>query len=152
VQPRRFLTARDNRGSRWNHRAYQYRRTGNGMPAAGGFDNRSMAGYFDNRSVSFVTDFPSATRLLSFGIKRALLVQRFKGQPQADLAHTLRAWQEAGIAIELKEMAQPGPPVPCVIARPSWFGAFWYRAMSALGLQRSELGGFGGVLPDPSAG
>ena len=52
---------------------------------------------FDNRSVSLPTDFPSANLLLSYGVRRVVLVQATDGQPQADLAHTLLRWQQAGI-------------------------------------------------------
>jgi hypothetical protein len=111
-----------------------------------------LPGRFDNRSVSFPTDFPSANLLLSRGIHRAVLVQESGTRPQADLAHTLRRWQEAGIAIELKLLAVDGPPVPLVVSRPSQFRSLWHRLLVASGLRRNPLGGFGGMLPMPSAG
>jgi hypothetical protein len=109
-------------------------------------------GQFDNRSVSFPTDFPSANLLLSRGINRALLVQQSGTAPQADLAHTLRRWQEAGIRLELKLLSAAGPPVPLVVDRPSAFRSLWHRLLVSSGLRRNPLGGFGGVLPEPSAG
>jgi hypothetical protein len=108
-------------------------------------------GMLDNRSVSFVTDFPSSNLLMSRGIHRAMLVQHDAVEPQPDLAHTLRRWQEAGI--ELQSMALSGPaPVPCVVAKPAWYRSLFYRLIWSFGLRRSPLGGFGGVLPVPSSG
>src|SRR5688572_26274397 len=60
----------------------------------------ALPGSFDNRSISFPTDFPSANFLLGNGIQRAILVVRGKDQPEADLSHTLRQWQDAGVHIE----------------------------------------------------
>lgn len=115
--------------------------------------SRSVSpGCFDNRSVSFPTDFPSANFLLAHGLRRAVLVQRFLDQPQSDLAHTLRAWQDAGIAIELKLLEKVGAPQPIQVPTPSWFGRCFYRALEMIGFQRSVLGGFGGVLPEASSG
>ena len=110
------------------------------------------AGRFDNRSVSFTTDFPSANFLFGHNVRHALLVQMTGDQPQSDLAHTLRRWQEAGIVIELKRLDAPGPPMPCVVQRPSLFGSLWYRLWAMLGLHRNELGGFGGLIEEPGSG
>jgi hypothetical protein len=109
-------------------------------------------GRFDNRSVSFPTDFPSANLLLNRGIRRAVLMQKAEKPPQPDLAHTLRRWQEAGIRIELKSPDTGGPPVAHMVAKPSSFRSLWQRMLIAVGLRRNPLGGFGGTLPDPSAG
>jgi hypothetical protein len=109
-------------------------------------------GTFDNRSISFPTDFPSSAFLLSQGIQGAILVQRGESQPQPDLAHTLRMWEEAGLSIHLKLLEIPGPPVACNIAKPSRFRLHFYRALELLGFRRHVLGGFGGVLREPSAG
>lgn len=111
-----------------------------------------MPGRFDNRSVSFPTDFPSANLLLSRGIRRAVLVQPHGNQPEPDLAHTLRRWQEAGIEILLKHMELPGPIVPCKVSRPSFYRHVWYRLGVLLRLRRNPLGGFGGMLPEASSG
>jgi hypothetical protein len=115
--------------------------------------SRSISpGCFDNRSISFPTDFPSANFLLAHGLRRAVLVQRFLDQPQSDLAHTLRAWQNAGVAIELKLLEKIGAPQPIQVPTPSWFGRCFYRALEMIGFRRSVLGGFGGVLPEASSG
>ena len=107
---------------------------------------------FDNRSVCFTTDFPSANFLAAQRIGRVVLVQRSGEQPQLDLAHVLRRWQQAGITILLKRLDLPGPPVPCEIGRPSWFGAMFQRALSMVGLHYGEAGGFGAWVTASSAG
>jgi hypothetical protein len=118
------------------------RAEGRGIPAAA----------FDNRSICFTTDFPSANFLLARGIKRGWLVQRAGRQPQSDLAHTLRRWQEAGLPVELLTLDPPGPPAPLVIPRPAWYGAMFQRALAALGLRRAGGGGFGDWGPDSAGG
>jgi hypothetical protein len=109
-------------------------------------------GRFDNRSISFTTDFPSATFLASQGIRRAMLIQSTRDHPQPDLAHTLRRWQDGGIVIQLKALDTSEPPVPIEVRKPSGFGLLWHRALRMLGLRRHRLGGFGGFVPEPSAG
>ena len=119
------------------------RRGEDGFPTPGGFDNRS---------ISFTTDFPSATFLAAHAIRRALLIQSIGHHPQPDLAHTLRRWQDGGIVIESKALDSSEPPVPIEVRKPSGFGFLWHRALSMLGLRRNRLGGFGGFVPEPSAG
>jgi hypothetical protein len=121
------------------------RRTGDGAAAL-------RPGVFDNRSVSLPTDFPSGNLLLSHGIRRAILVQRAPGQPQPDLAHTLRRWQDLGIEIQTWSPAQPDAPQPLVVTKPPWYQHLWHALRVRLRLTPSPLGGFGGVLPEPSSG
>ncbi len=109
-------------------------------------------GQFDNRSVSFPTDFPSAIRLQSHGIRRVLLVQECAEQPQPDLAHTLRRWEEGGLELFAKSLEKPGPPVSLKVEKPSLFRRLRYRFLTAWGLQPNELGGYGGVLEDHGSG
>jgi hypothetical protein len=75
-----------------------------------------------------------------------------RDEPQPDLAHTLRRWQEAGIAIELKRLDSPAPPAAIEVRKPSGFGRIWHRALDLLGLRRHALGGYGGFIPQPSSG
>jgi hypothetical protein len=119
------------------------RRYGSAAPAPG---------KFDNRSISLPTDFPSAVFLQSRGVRRVILVQREGVEPQEDLAHTLRAWQQAGLAIESASLSSGQPPAPVQVARPSRFRALGYRFLAMLSLTRHPLGGFGGTIPVPSAG
>ena len=110
-------------------------------------------GVFDNRSVSLPTDFPSAERLRSGGVRRIVLVQATTGPPQADLGHTLRRWQAAGLPILRVATAEPGrPPVPINVPRPGGFRSMWHGLVAVAGLRRHPMGGFGGTLPVPSAG
>jgi hypothetical protein len=114
---------------------------------ADGLPNES----FDNRSVSFPTDFPSANRLLSRGIRSALVIQTRSGEVEADLAHTLRRFQEAGIVIRQK--ALDSSTVETIdVAKPSWFRSAWHYTMERAGLRRNVLGGFGGWLSEGGAG
>src|SRR5260370_26469102 len=107
---------------------------------------------FDNRSISFATDFPSANFLASQGIQRVMLVQTSSAQPQSDLAHSLRRWQEGGLKLERLTLDPPSRPEPFEVARPSWYGAMFQRVLSSIGLRRSRGGGFGAWVPDSSAG
>jgi hypothetical protein len=75
---------------------------------------------FDNRSISFTTDFPSANFLAFQGIQRVLLVQRDRAEPQSDLAHTLRRWQDAGFVLSRKRLDLAESPEIFQIARPRW--------------------------------
>jgi len=54
---------------------------------------------FDNRSISFTSDFPSANFLASHGIQRVMLVQKNSFEPQSDLTHSLRRWQDGGLLL-----------------------------------------------------
>jgi len=114
------------------------RRRGTGAPA--------IPGRFDNRSISLPTDFPSAVFLRSRGIRQVVLVQESSAAPQADLAHTLVAWQEGGLPILVQAASAEGAPQPLRVSRPSRFRALWYRCLATLGLRRSPLGGFGGYI------
>jgi hypothetical protein len=116
-------------------------------------DNLAMQpGDFDNRSVCFTTDFPSANFLSTHGITRALLVQRDRLEPQKDLAHVLRRWQEGGVTLERMLIGSPQERECFQVSRPSWYGAMFQRALSALGLGRAVGGGFGRWIPESSAG
>lgn len=111
-------------------------------------------GRFDNRSISFPTDFPSANLILSCGYRRAVLIQGMVSQPQPDLAHTLRRWQEAGVGISIRIPEGEGfsPPQPIDVRRPSAFRSLWYALLVKMGLKKYPLGGFGGMVPHPSSG
>jgi hypothetical protein len=104
---------------------------------------------FDNRSVSFPTDFPSANFLLSRQIKRALLIQEKEVAPDSDLAHTLLRWQQGGIQIQTVAL-EGGVPMERRIEKPSLFRWLWYRISLMAGM-RPALGGFGGLIPEPSS-
>ncbi len=107
---------------------------------------------FDNRSISFTTDFPSANFLGAHGIQRVMLVQKNSFEPQSDLAHSLRRWQDGGLKLERLRLDPPSRPESFEVARPSWYGAMFQRALSSIGLRRSGSGGFGAWVPESSAG
>jgi hypothetical protein len=109
-------------------------------------------GVFDNRSVSLPTDFPSASRLLAHGIRRVVLVQERSTDPQEDLAHTLVRWQEAGMEILAVNLSTPDPARSITVQRPAMYRRIWQRVLATMGLRRNPLGGFGGLLPEPSTG
>lgn len=106
---------------------------------------------FDNRSVSFTTDFPSANFLVSKGIGRVMLVQRNRVEPQSDLAHTLRRWQDGGLELERLRLDAPSAPESFEVARPSWYGAMFQRVLASIGLRRARSGGFGAWGPESFA-
>jgi hypothetical protein len=116
-----------------------------------GQSQRPSRGAFDNRSVSLPTDFPSANYLAGHGIKRVLVVQPAMGQPQTDLAHTLRRWQDAGLEILVAAVSDPVAPVRIVVEKPPRFRHFWYACLARMGLRRSPLGGYGGFIPEPGS-
>jgi hypothetical protein len=73
--------------------------------------SRVRVGYFDNRSVCSASDFPSAQRLLSAGLRRAVLVLEDDHRPAPDLQAVLWSWQARGItlwraAVDREESAQ----------------------------------------------
>ncbi len=108
---------------------------------------------FDNRSISFPTDFPSSNLLVARGINHVILVQSTAAPPQEDLAHALRRWQEAKMQLFQVALDAPTPrPQPLEVRRPRQFQVMWHNLVAAMGFRRSPLGGFGGLLPDPSAG
>lgn len=109
-------------------------------------------GRFDNRSIAFTTDFPSANFLLAHGIRRAIVGQSGSDEPQPDLAHTLRRWQEGGLSIALKRIDSPRAAVTIEVDKPSGFGLLCQRVLQAFGFRRNALGGFGGFIPEPSSG
>ena len=112
----------------------------------------ALPGSFDNRSICFPTDFPSANFLLSCSIERVVVVLFQRTMIEADLTHTLRRWQDAGLRIELKRLDEPGPPRLITVEKPSWYRSLFYRAFELIDFRHSPLGGFGGVLPEPSSG
>jgi hypothetical protein len=93
----------------------------------------------------------------SRGIQSILLVQREpNGAPQPDLAHTLRRWQQGGLSMlrcSVAELETSPAPVhrPFTVSRPAGFRLLWSRLLVGFGLRRNPLGGFGGMLADPSS-
>lgn len=99
---------------------------------------------FDNRWKVFPQDFPSAKFLKEQGIRRVLLVQERRGQPQEDLAHVLLRWQEAGLEMLESGTLHTREPQNLHVLKPSQFRAAWHRGLEILGLRHNSVGGFGG--------
>ena len=108
-------------------------------------------GRFDNRWLVFPQDFPSATYLRSRGIGRVLVVQEKEGAPGEDLAHVLRRWQLGGIELAATTPEGADRQRPLHVAAPSLFRRAWHRVMATMGLRRSNVGGFGAIVPIPTA-
>jgi hypothetical protein len=107
-----------------------------------------VSGVFDNRRQVAPQDFPSARRLQGTGITRVVvLIDRVCG----DLAHVLRRWQEAGIA--LSHMSPEGSEcLPFVVPAPRWYRSIWWRVLVLSGMRPNGAGGFGSRVPLPSEG
>ncbi len=106
---------------------------------------------FDNRWMTFPQDFPSGRFLAEHKVKRVILVQDQKTQPEEDLSHVLLRWQQAGIEILAKTARESGLPSRISVSTPSQFKASWYRALASMGLRRSTVGGFGSFIPETSS-
>ena len=105
-------------------------------------------GSYDNRWVTLPQDFPSGTLLSSRGIKCAILVQSGSLSVPADLAHVLRRWQEGGLSMRVIDLTSGQSAENVAIPKPSRFRLMWYAAIALLGLRRSNVGGFGSMIPE----
>ncbi|MBI3411564.1 MAG: hypothetical protein HY040_24815 [Planctomycetes bacterium] len=105
-------------------------------------------GMLDNRWEVFPEDMPSAQVLQSRGISRVVLVERGQIQPQRDLTRVLRAWQEAGIALEFKDTANSEKPCPLIIAPVPWYSRMWFGVQKWFGQAHSPPEGFGYIVPE----
>jgi hypothetical protein len=106
----------------------------------------------DNRWKVFPEDLPSEQLLQRRGVRRVMLIQRGRCDPQDDLARVLRYWQEAAITLEAKDVAEPNPPRLLFVPPIAWYRQWWYGLLSLLGLQRSPRDGFGYIVPEPTHG
>ena len=109
-------------------------------------------GVFDNRWMVFPQDFPSARFLIGRGVPQVWLIQRGRREPQNDLAHILRRWQDAGLAIKVVDVSDPSRCEAITVEKPRSYREIGYRVNAAHGLHRSWGGGFGTVVPEPSHG
>lgn len=67
------------------------------------------------------------------------------------VAVVLLRWQEAGIGILVLPFLAAGPPREITVAKPSGFRTLLYRALALMGVRRNSAGGFGSIVPEPSA-
>ncbi len=107
-------------------------------------------GMLDNRWQVFPEDFPSAPLLAERGVSRVIWVGH--GKPRDDLARVLRAWQEARIALEAKDLAVAGPPRRLIVPPIPWLRRLWNHLRSLFGLQGRPRDGFGYIVPARSQG
>ena len=114
-------------------------------------DITPQPGKFDNRWLTFPQDFPSANLLIARGVSTVIVIQQKTGQPAEDLAHVLRRWQDAGISIQTATPESTAAE-PTEVKRPARFRRLWYGVLALMGLMSNSAGGFGGVIPHPSAG
>jgi hypothetical protein len=110
------------------------------------------SGYYDNRWIVLPQDLPSASYLLAAGVKEVLLVLRDAEWPSEDLAHVLLRWQERNIGIRFIDLAKNESAKALIVIAPSLFRRAWYAAVALSGLRRCNVGGFGSVVPDQTAG
>lgn len=108
-------------------------------------------GVFDNRWCVFPQDFPSASKLLHHGLRRALVIRRSK-KIDSDLATVLARWRDAGLTVAL-DHPDTGETVPLDdLKAPAESESPWHRSTLLSGLRPSPTGGFGAVVPQPSKG
>ncbi len=108
-------------------------------------------GYYDNRWVALPQDFPSGTLLRSRGINDVTLLLRDVSQPSEDLAHVLLRWQKAGIRVRVVDLATGKIEDNVQVREPSLFRRAWYVAITLFGLRRSNVGGFGAMIPEQTS-
>jgi hypothetical protein len=108
-------------------------------------------GVYDNRWVTLPQDFPSGALLVSRGIRHVTLVQRDGLSIRPDLAHVLRRWQDHGIVLRVVDLASGQTADNVQVPKPSGFKLAWYGAIALLGLRRSNVGGFGSMIPEQTA-
>ena len=108
-------------------------------------------GLYDNRWVTLPQDFPSGALLASRGFHHATLLQGDGLTIRPDLAHVLRRWQEAGIELRVVDITSGQVADRVQVPKPSGFKLAWYSAIALLGLRRSNVGGFGSMIPEQTA-
>ncbi len=110
------------------------------------------ANRFDNRWVALPQDFPSAIMLRSHGIERAILAQRGATDPARDLAHVLLRWQQGGINLFSLDLQHGGSPAELRVRKPFAYRSLWWGILALVGLRRSNVGGFGALIPEQTSG
>lgn len=108
-------------------------------------------GVYDNRWVVLPQDCPSSALLASRAIRAVTLIQRGSLSIRPDLAHVLRRWQDGGIEVRAIDLASGQTAANIDVPKPSHFRLAWYAAIALLGLRRSNVGGFGSMIPEQTA-
>jgi hypothetical protein len=109
-------------------------------------------GVYDNRWIVFPQDFPSATFLLSRGIRRAVLVRTLEVGRMKDVDDVLARWGKGGIELTQTFTSPAGVLSPYTASR--WWPVrlFFLFSLMLLGLKRNSAGGFGARIPEASSG
>ena len=108
-------------------------------------------GWYDNRWVALPQDFPSGTLLRSRGITDVTLLLRGESGPSEDLAHVLLRWQKAGLRVRVVDLATGRIEDNVQVREPSLFRRARYVAIALFGLRRSNVGGFGAMIPEQTS-
>jgi len=105
---------------------------------------------YDNRWMVFPQDFPSARALRAGGIESVILIRRDDTPMQPDLRAVLRYWKRDGVASTLLDPSTGARREATFDA--SFLGLLTDHMFSWFsGLRRNSAGGFGGVVPTPTA-
>ncbi|MDR0468377.1 MAG: hypothetical protein LBH09_00195, partial [Peptococcaceae bacterium] len=107
---------------------------------ANGVEN--VAGKFDNRWCIFPQDMPSASYLISKGIRKIIVHMQTKSD---DLVHILYRYQKLGIEIYLNTGNESKITE---VKKPSALKSLFYRFSVIIKLKRNMAGGFGGAVLD----
>jgi hypothetical protein len=107
-------------------------------------------GMLDNRWQVYPEDFPSAQLLAERGVSRVIWVGHDK--VKYDLARVLRAWQQAQITLEAKDLAVTGPPCRLIVPPIPWWQRLWDHLRSKFGLKGRPRDGFGYIVPPRTHG
>lgn len=111
----------------------------------------AFPGRFDNRSVLFPQDFPSCEFMIRKGIRKVFVLRESDLSIDSDLAEILYEWKRGGLLLSGKVINGVDTWQPIFPRRPLLAGMLWYRILVLLGLRRHSAGGFGAIVPEPSA-
>jgi hypothetical protein len=114
----------------------------------GAAQGKEEPGRYDNRWIVLPQDFPSATTLLSRGIRGVTLIRRTGAVPDQDLTIVLKRWQDAGVRIRSVTTETREAHETVSLAVPSGVRWLWSGALALMGLRRSNVGGFGAQIPE----
>jgi hypothetical protein len=105
-------------------------------------------GRYDNRWIVLPQDVPSGPTLLAQGIKDVLVIAARATLPDQDLTYVLLRWREAGLRIRGLSLETGAIDEDLALTVPSSMRRLWYGAIALMGLRRSNVGGFGSLVPE----
>jgi hypothetical protein len=77
-----------------------------------------------------------------------VVVQARATTPDQDLTYVLLRWREAGLRIRSLSLDTGAVDDAMPLAAPSRMRRLWYGAIALMGLRRSNVGGFGSLVPE----